>query len=91
MKKNTADYCADKGNWQYSFLNNVISQGSKKDFAFDSERTKELVNLFAKQLTIGKIFIEPHLKTRLNLNSDKIRFHGCQSVRHDDHIHIQLK
>ncbi len=90
-EKNTADFCADKGYWQYSFLTKVISQDSKQNFTFDSDKTKELVNLFATQPTIGKIFIEPHLKTRLNLPSDKIRFHGCQAVRHDDHIHVQLK
>jgi hypothetical protein len=90
-EKNTADFCADKGYWQYSFLTKVISQDSKLDFTFDSEKTKELVNLCAAQPNIGKIFIEPHLKTRLNLTSDKIRFHGCQAVRHDDHIHVQLK
>ena len=90
-EKNTADDCADKGNWQYSFLSNVISQDSKQDFAFDNDKTKELVSLFVKQSSIGKIFIEPHLKTRLYLTSDKIRFHGCHAVRHDDHIHIQLK
>ncbi len=90
-EKNTADFCADKGYWQYSFMTKVISQDNKQDFTFDSDKTRELVNLFAKQTAIGKIFIEPHLKTRLNLTSDKIRFHGCQAVRHDDHIHIQLK
>jgi hypothetical protein len=90
-EKNTADFCADRGYWQYSFLTKVMSQNSKKDFTFDSDKTRKLVNLFAKQSTIGKIFIEPHLKIRLNLTSDKIRFHGCQAVRHDDHIHVQLK
>ena len=90
-EKNTADFCADKGYWQYSFMTKVISQDNKQDFTFDSDKTRELVNLFAIQSAIGKIFIEPHLKTRLNLTSDKIRFHGCQAVRHDDHIHIQLK
>lgn len=90
-EKNTADFCADKGHWQYSFLTQVIPQDKKQDFTFDSDKTKELVNLFAAQPTIGKIFIEPHLKIRLNLTSEKIRFHGCQAVRHDDHIHIQLK
>ena len=90
-EKNTADFCADKGYWQYSFMTKVISQDNKKNFTFDSDKTRELVNLFATQSAIGKIFIEPHLKTRLNLTSDKIRFHGCQAVRHDDHIHIQLK
>jgi hypothetical protein len=90
-EKNTADFCADKGYWQYSFMTKVISQDNKHDFTFDSDKTRELVNLFAIQSAIGKIFIEPHLKTRLNLTSGKIRFHGCQAVRHDDHIHIQLK
>lgn len=90
-EKNTADFCTGKGYWQYSFMTKIISQDNKQDFTFDSDKTRELVNLFATQPTIGKIFIEPHLKTRLNLTSDKIRFHGCQAVRHDDHIHIQLK
>ena len=90
-EKNIADFCTDKGYWQYSFMTKIISQDNKQDFTFDSDKTRELVNLFATQPTIGKIFIEPHLKTRLNLTSDKIRFHGCQAVRHDDHIHIQLK
>lgn len=90
-EKNTAAFCAGKGYWQYSFLTKVISQDSKKDFAFDSDKTRELINFFVTQPSIGKIFMEPHLKTRLKLTSDKIRFHGCQAVRHDDHIHVQLK
>jgi hypothetical protein len=90
-EKNTAEFCTEKGYWQYGFLTKVISQDSKKDFTFDSYKTRELVNIFAQQQTIGKIFIEPHLKKRLNLTSEKIRFHGCQAVRHDDHIHVQLK
>lgn len=90
-EKHTADFCANKGYWQYSFLTKVVSQDSKQDFTFDNDKSRELVRLFATQKAIGKIFIEPHLKTRLNLTSDKIRFHGCQAVRHDDHIHVQLK
>jgi hypothetical protein len=90
-EKNTAGFCADKGYWQYSFLIKVIPQDNKQHFTFDSYKTRKLVNLFAIQPTIRKIFIEPHLKTRLNLTSDKIRFHGCHAVRHDDHIHVQLK
>ncbi|MEZ4805212.1 MAG: hypothetical protein R2852_06950 [Bacteroidia bacterium] len=90
-EKNTAGYCAEKGYWQYTLMTKVISQDNKANFTFDRNRTKELVDLFAKQTSIGKIFIEPHLKKRLNLSSDKIRFHGCQALRHDDHIHVQLK
>lgn len=90
-EKNMASLCADKGYWQYSFLTKVISQDSKQDFTFDSDKTRALVNFYASKSNIGKIFIEPHLKARLNLTSDKIKFHGCQAVRHDDHIHVQLK
>ena len=89
-EKNTAAFCADKGYWQYSFLTKIIPQHNKQDLKFDRDKTRELVNLFVIRSNIGKIFIEPHLKTRLNLTSDKIRFHGCQAVRHDDHIHVQL-
>lgn len=89
-EENTTDFCEKKGYWQYSFLTKIIPQSSKKDFIFDKDRTKDLVNFFATQESIGKIFIEPHLLKRLNLTSNKIRFHGCQAVRHDDHIHVQL-
>jgi hypothetical protein len=90
-EKNTPQFCADNGYWQYSFLKSIMPQSVKDDFVFYPEKTKYLVLLFAKNARIGKIFIEPHLQTRLQLTSDKIRFHGCRAVRHDDHIHVQLK
>ena len=88
---NTAEVCAQNGYWQYSFLTAVVPQSKKEDFSFDAKRTGALVNFLASSEEIGKVFIEPHLKQRLRLKSDKIRFHGCQAVRHDDHIHLQLK
>ncbi|QEM11244.1 hypothetical protein [Mucilaginibacter rubeus] len=87
---NTTQTCLIKGYWQYSFLTQIVPQGNKVNFTFDSVRTKDLVNLFAAQNAINKIFIEPHLKTRLKITTPKIRFHGCRAVRHDDHIHVQL-
>ena len=90
-EKNTSEFCSKNGYWQYSLMQEIIPQGNKKNFTLDNTKTKELVNLFALHSAIGKIFIEPHLKTRLNLTTDKIRFHGCQAVRHDDHIHVQLR
>jgi hypothetical protein len=90
-EKNTAQFCANSGYWQYSFLKSVMPQGRKDDFVFYAGKTKYLVQLFANDARVGKIFIEPHLQTRLQLTSDKIRFHGCRAVRHDDHIHVQLK
>lgn len=89
-ENNTSEFCADKGYWQYSFMTKLIPQGKKQDFRFDIVRTQALLNLLISQKTINKIFIEPHLKSRLKLTSDKVRFHGCQAVRHDDHIHFQL-
>ena len=82
--------CAKKGYWQYNLMSEIVSQRRKQDFIFDGKKTKDLINLFVANPQIAKIFIEPHLKTRLDLNSGKIRFHGYQAVRHDDHFHIQL-
>ena len=88
---NTAASCAENGNWEYSLLSKIIPQKNKVNYTFDKVKTRTLVNLFATEQKIGKIFIEPHLKTRLSLTSNKVRFQGCKSVRHDDHLHIQLK
>lgn len=87
----TPEQCDQKGFRQYNLLRRFYPQGNKVNFEFDAVRTKSLVQFFAGNADIGKIFIEPHLKARLNLGSAKIRFHGCQAVRHDDHIHVQLK
>ena len=84
--------CSQRGYWQYGFIRKIMPQGNRINFLFDSVRTKEMVILFAANDQIGKIFIEPHLKDRLGLAVlDKIRYHGCRAVRHDDHIHVQLK
>jgi hypothetical protein len=83
--------CARAGYWQYSFMKDIVPQQGKAALMFDAERTKTLVELFVAQPSIDKILIEPHLKQRLKLVNDKIRLHGCQAVRHDDHVHVQLK
>jgi hypothetical protein len=90
-EKNIPDYCRAQGAWQYSLLLKLAPQQNKRNFRFDPQRNKKLINLIAGHNKIGKIFIEPHLKTRMGLQSTTIRFHGCKAVRHDDHIHIQLK
>jgi len=58
---------------------------------FSEKGTKLLLERIIEFHPIEKIFIEPHLKQRLNLDHPKIRYHGCGAVRHDDHIHIQVK
>lgn len=81
--------CTQKGEWQYSALQKIVRQQSKWTFA--AAPNKALLKAFAKDSRIGKIFIEKHLEDRLGLGGySKIRQAGCHSVRHDDHIHIQL-
>ena len=84
------EQCKSKGYFQYDYAK-YLTLGSSDGYRFDPERTKYLVQLCATNANIRKIFIEPHLKNRLGLDQyAKVRFHGCQAVRHDDHIHIQL-
>ena len=83
--------CKEKGYWQYDFPKYMTFGTIHKDIKFSEKGTCSLANFIMKENAIGKLFIEPHLKNRLQLSSGKVRFHGCQAVRHDDHIHFQLK
>lgn len=88
---NQPNICHQKGYWQYSFLEKITPQWSKEGVVINEQGTKRLIQLLAQNKAIKKIFIEPHLKTRWGLERyNKIRYHGCQAVRHDDHIHVQL-
>lgn len=84
-------FCDSCGYKQYNMLRVVVPQYNKKNYVFDAARTTMLTQYFIDNPAVGKIFIEPHLKTRLHLDNDKVRFHGCRAVRHDDHLHVQLK
>ncbi|NER18727.1 hypothetical protein GWK10_16025 [Spongiivirga citrea] len=83
--------CKNKGNWQYDFPKYLTFGTINDDLILSKNGTRYLANSILKQKQVGKLFIEPHLKQRLKLNNSKVRFHGCQAVRHDDHIHFQLK
>jgi hypothetical protein len=40
---------------------------------------------------VKRIFLEPHLKLRLDLSDQpKVHFQGCWAARHDDHIHVDV-
>jgi hypothetical protein len=89
-ESNHPDICAKKGNWKYS-LSQYLTLGSSNKLAFDKLKTKELLQLILKRQQTHKVFIEPHLKQRLKINHAKLRYHGCQATRHDDHIHYQIR
>lgn len=87
----TSKYCINKGYWQYD-ITKYVSFGKINDLTLDKEKTKLLIKQLLANTSTQKIFIEPHLKQTLGLaNEPKIRFHGCQAVRHDDHIHLEIK
>lgn len=68
-----------------------ILRAPNENMVFLEEANRYLLIELAKHPKVRKIFIEPHLKERLGLSQyDKIRFHGCHAVRHDDHIHIEI-
>ena len=85
--------CRKSGNRFRSFERTLAGKLYVKEyFSFDEERSKEMIRLFAQEKEVQKIFLEPHLKSRLGLNEfEKIRFQGCKAARHDDHIHVQLR
>ncbi|WP_296379488.1 hypothetical protein [Winogradskyella sp.] len=83
--------CIKKGYWQYDFTKH-LTFGIQSKLNFDTENTKTLIQGLLYNSKIDKVFLEPYLKKELGLsNYKKIRFHGCQAVRHDDHIHLQIR
>jgi hypothetical protein len=78
----------DPQNWQYSFMYGWMPLSDQ--VVFDQNRTKDMINRFAANKGIGTLYLEPHLKTRMRLTSQKIHLHACYSVRHDDHVHVQV-
>ncbi|NQX84483.1 MAG: hypothetical protein HRT67_00930 [Flavobacteriaceae bacterium] len=87
----TSKTCIKKGYWHYDYPK-YLTFGTLNDLTLDAKTTKTLIRHFIKQPQTQCLFIEPHLKTSLGLSSEtKLRFHGCKAVRHDDHIHLQIK
>ena len=83
--------CKQKGYWQYDITQFITLGTTNKGLKLSEKATKDLLLEIVKHKQVQKVFIEPHLKVRMKVQSSKIRFHGCQAVRHDDHIHLQLR
>jgi len=91
MEHNQTAVCIKQGYWQYDFPKHLSFGKTNPEIQLDKNATKDVVQFITAETTVSKLFIEPHLKQRLGLRNSKIRFHGCQAVRHDDHIHFQIK
>lgn len=84
--------CAAQGHWQYGYMEKVVPQDRKPYFTLDEARTAAMTRLFCKHRQVRRVLIEPYLKKRLLLEDlTNLRHHGCNAVRHDDHIHVELK
>lgn len=83
--------CKQAGYYQYDYSKYFSLGAVNQELIFSEKGTRHLMEALLDHSTIQKIFIEPHLKARLGLTDDRIRFHGCRAVRHDDHIHLQIR
>ena len=88
---NQTKVCKSKGAFQYDYPKYLTLGQINKELVFSEKGTKQLIDALLKNRELGKLFIEPNLKKRLNLTDKRVRNHGCRAVRHDDHIHVQLK
>jgi len=88
---NQIQACFKKGYFQYDYPKYITLGVHNPDLEFSEKGTKLLIESVLKQKEVAKLFIEPHLKERLNLTDQRIRYQGCRAVRHDDHIHLQIK
>ncbi len=87
---NYAKLCTQQGFWHYDLLRGLVYQ--RRGYVVDGNRTAWIITQIIKRTHQVKIFLEPHLKKRWGLvGIDQVRFHGCNAVRHDDHIHVQIQ
>ena len=88
---NQIEKCFKQGYWQYDIGKYVQFGKNNEGLVFSNKGTKIMIESILKSKHLGKLLIEPHLKKRLNLNNNKVRYQGCRATHHDDHIHIQLR
>ncbi len=88
---NQTNYCKERGFFHYDFPKYLTLGKINSNLTFSERGTNLLLESILDNENVGKIFIEPHLKQRMGITNNRVRFQGCKAVRHDDHIHIQLK
>ena len=65
-----------------------------RDYALDEARTGAMIRWLAREgpsLGVTKILLETHLQTRFGITETVVKFQGCRSARHDDHVHVEMK
>lgn len=90
-ESNQTEICLENGFFQYDYPKYITLGKVNQELVFSERGTRLLIRSLLNNRSLGKLFIEPHLKKRMNLTDKRIRYHGCRAVRHDDHIHLQLR
>lgn len=58
----------------------------------DLVRTRALIQALLDDPRVRRLLLEPHMKARLGFaNESRIRFPGCWALRHDSHVHVDLR
>jgi hypothetical protein len=64
---------------------------TRDDLVLDGRRTRAALAWLRSDGRARRVFLEPHLADRLRLESNFVRFQGCNAARHDDHFHVELR
>ena len=91
-EEQTAAYCMEQQkNTNYDVTKYLTFGSHAENLKFDAPRTAQFIKSLTKDIHLSRLFLEPHLVNRLGLKGiDAVRFAGCQSVRHDDHYHVEV-
>jgi hypothetical protein len=64
---------------------------NNRRWRLDETRTKTLIRALLDDRRVRRLLLEPHLKDRLGFaNEARIRFPGCNTLRHDGHVHVDV-
>lgn len=84
--------CSEQGSWWYSATGTLVRGNNTSEIEVDVEKNAYFLNLLTRNSNLRRVFVEPHLKERFGLQqNNKVRFHGCWAVRHDDHAHLEIR
>jgi hypothetical protein len=69
-----------------------VLQSLHAGITMDVERTRAMLAwLIERGPAVRYVLLELHVKQRLGLTAESIRFQGCGAARHDDHFHIEAR
>ncbi len=74
--------------WDLNWLQTLLPERT-----LHAEATAAMIRWFAgpgSQYGVQGLILEPHLQKRLGVEGSRVRFYGCGTARHDDHIDVSI-